>query len=162
MFANLKNHIYISIQTLYLVLCWSTLGSDYSLFLGRKLQAWHTCIWEVSPIPLCRSSQALSGWMGSVAAEMFRSLQRCSIGFKSSFWLGRSRTFWDLSRRHSCVVFAMCLGTSSCWKMNLHPSLRSWAFWSRFSWRKSILTSFPVPTAEKHPQAWCCHHHASP
>ena len=34
------------------------------------LQAWHTCIWGVSPILLCRSSQALSGWMGSVAAQL--------------------------------------------------------------------------------------------
>ena len=38
------------------------------VFLGMMLQAWHTCIWRVSPILLCRSSQALSGWMGSVAA----------------------------------------------------------------------------------------------
>jgi hypothetical protein len=24
-----------------------------------------------------------------------------------------------------------------------------------------ILASLPVPTAEKHPHRWCCHHHAS-
>ena len=31
------------------------------VFLDMTLQAWHTCIWGVSPILLCRSSQAMSG-----------------------------------------------------------------------------------------------------
>ena len=31
------------------------------VFVGMTLQAWHTCIWGVSPILLCRSSHALSG-----------------------------------------------------------------------------------------------------
>ena len=37
------------------------------------LQVWHTCIWEVSPIPLCISSQNLSGFQ--VSPEMFDRLQ---------------------------------------------------------------------------------------
>ena len=41
------------------------------VFLGMMLQAWHTCIWGVPPILLCRSCQALSGWMRSVAAQLF-------------------------------------------------------------------------------------------
>ena len=41
------------------------------IFLGMTLQAWHTCIWGVSPILLFRSSQALSGWMGSIVAQLF-------------------------------------------------------------------------------------------
>jgi hypothetical protein len=53
---KLKYHIYISIQTLY------------SVFV--EAQACHTCIRGVSPILLFRSSQALSGWMGSVAAQL--------------------------------------------------------------------------------------------
>ena len=78
---KLKYHIKISIQTLYSVLCWSTFGSDYSrVFLGMMPQAWHTCIWGVSPILLCRSSQALSGWMGSVAAQLFSGLSRDQLG----------------------------------------------------------------------------------
>jgi hypothetical protein len=32
-----------------------------SLF-GMLLQAWHTCVWGVSPTLLYRFSQALSGW----------------------------------------------------------------------------------------------------
>ena len=68
---------YISIQTLYSVLCWSTFWQRLQswVFLGMTLQTWHICIWGGSPI-LCRSSQALSGWMGSVAAQLFSGLSR--------------------------------------------------------------------------------------
>ncbi len=102
---------------------------------------------------------------------IFWSLQRCSIGFKSGLWLGHSRTVTELLWSHSFVILAVCLGSLSCWKVNLRPSLRSWALWRRFSSRislylaafifPSIATSRPVPAAEKHPTAWCCHHHAS-
>ena len=131
---------------------------------GMTLQAWHTCVWGISLIVLCRSSQALSGWMGSVAAQLFSGLSR-------DVWLGSSPgSGWDTQghsqtcpESHSCVVLAMCLGFLSWWKMNLHPSLRSWALWSRFSSKislhfaplifASILTSLPVPVAEKHPHS---------
>ena len=77
------------------------------VFLGMTLQAWHTCIWGVSPI-LCR----LDGERCYTA--IFRPLQRCLIGFKSRLWLGHSRTFRDLSRSHSCLVLAVCLRSLSC------------------------------------------------
>jgi hypothetical protein len=35
------------------------------IFLGMVLQAWHTCIWGVSLILICITSQALLGCMGS-------------------------------------------------------------------------------------------------
>jgi hypothetical protein len=60
---------------------------------------------------------------GYCCTAIFRSLQRCSIRFKSGIWLGHSRTFRDLSRSHSYVVLAVCLGLLSCWKVNLRPSL---------------------------------------
>ena len=41
------------------------------VFLGKMLKAWHTCIWGVSPILLCRFCQVLSGWMGSVVSQLF-------------------------------------------------------------------------------------------
>ena len=52
---------------------------DNTMCSGMTLQAWHICIWGVSPILLCRSSQALSGWMGEellhsyfhISPEMF-------------------------------------------------------------------------------------------
>ena len=44
--------------------------------LGMTLQAWHTCIWGISPILLCRSSQALSVKMGNVTAQLFSAISR--------------------------------------------------------------------------------------
>ena len=42
------------------------------VFLGITLQTWHTCIWGVSSILLCISSQGLSAWMGS--SQLFSGL----------------------------------------------------------------------------------------
>ena len=97
---------------------------------------------------------------GTFYTAIFMSRQDCSFGFKSWLWLGHSRTFRYLSRSHSCVVLDVCLGSLSCWKVNLHPSLRSWVLWSRFSSRISmyfapfifalILTGLPVPNIMLH------------
>ena len=46
------------------------------VFLGMTLQAWHNYIWDVSLIPLCRSTRALSGWIRSIAAQLFSGLFR--------------------------------------------------------------------------------------
>ncbi len=75
---------------------------------------------------------------------------------------------------HRVVVklcLAVCLGSLSCWKVNLRPSPRSRALWRRFSSRislylaefifPSIATSRPVPAAEKHPHSMMLPHHAS-
>ena len=58
------------------------------------------------------------------------------------------------------ALLAVCLGPLSCWKVNLRPSLRSWALSSRFSSRISLyfapfifsssLTILPVPATDKH------------
>lgn len=40
------------------------------------LQACHTYFWDFSPTPLSRTSQALSGWMGSTEAQTFSDLSR--------------------------------------------------------------------------------------
>ena len=118
------------------------------------VQAWHTCIWGVSPL-LCRSFQALSGCMGSVSAQLFLGLSR-DVRLCSGW---DTQGHWDLSRSHSCIVLAACLGALSCWKVNLCPSLSSWALWSAFFLYfalfifSSILTSLLVPSAEKHPHS---------
>ena len=99
---------------------------------------------------------------GQFCAQPFSDLSRdVQIGFKPGLWLGHSRTFTELSWSHSFDILAVCLG--SCWKMNRRPSLRSRALWSRFSSRMSlyiaafifpsIMTSLPVPAAEKHPHS---------
>ena len=63
-------------------------------FLGVTLQTWHTCIWVLSPIIHCRSSQTLSGWMGIVAAQIFS-------GFSRDVRLGSSPGFGWATQGHS-------------------------------------------------------------
>ena len=46
------------------------------VFLGMMLHALHTWIWGLSAILLCRSSQALSGRMGTVGGQPFLGLSR--------------------------------------------------------------------------------------
>ncbi len=70
-----------------------------------------------SSLQILSSSVRLDGkrWWTAI----FRSLQRCSIGFKSGLWLGHSRTVTELLWSHSFVILAVCLGSLSCWKVNL-------------------------------------------
>ncbi len=70
-----------------------------------------------SSLQILSSSVRLDGkrWWKAI----FRSLQRCSIGFKSGLWLGHSRTVTELLWSHSFVILAVCLGSLSCWKVNL-------------------------------------------
>ena len=101
--------------------------------LGMKLQAWHTCIWGVYPILFCRSSPALSGWMGRVAAQVFSGLSRhvhsgSSLG---SDWAteGHSETFtllWSWFSSRISLHFAPFIFPST-------------------------MTSLPVPATEKLP-----------
>ncbi len=121
-------------------------------------QVFHTWIWGSSAIPPCRSSPVLSGWMVNIGGQPFLwSLQRCSIGFKSGLWLGHSRTVTELLWSHYFVILAVCLGSLSCWKVNLRPSLRSWALWRRFrpgypcTWPHS---SFPRLQQSSCPCSW--------
>ena len=105
----------------------------------------------------------LSGWMGSVAAQLFSGPSR-DVRLGSSPGSGwATRTFRDLSQSHSCVDLAVYLGLLSCWKVNLHPSLEvlrsleqvlSWIslYFAPFIF-PSILTSLPVPASEKHPHS---------
>ncbi len=107
-----------------------------------------------SSLQILSSSVRLDGkrWWTAI----FRSLQRCSIGFKSGLWLGHSRTVTELLWSHSVVILAVCLGSLSCWKVNLRPSLRSWALWRRFSSRISLyLAAFIFPSiATSRPCSW--------
>ncbi len=125
-------------------------------------QVFHTWIWGSSAIPPCRSSPVLSGWMVNVGGQPFLGLSRdAQLGLsQGSGWViqEQSRSCCEAT---SFVILAVCLGSLSCWKVNLRPSLRSWALWRRFSSRislylaafifPSIATSRPVPAAEKTP-----------
>ena len=94
---------------------------------------------------------------------IFKSCQRFSIGFRSGLWLGHSNTWICFDLNHSIVALAVCLGSLSCWKVKLRPSLKSFADSNRFSSKivlylapsifPSTQTSFPVPAEEKHPHS---------
>ena len=99
-------------QPLAAITALSLLGYGSHLYLGSSSH---------SSLQILSSSVMLDGELCCTA--IFRSLQRYSIGFR--LWLGHSRTFRDLSRSHSCIAMAVCLGALSCWKVNLRPSLRS-------------------------------------
>ena len=118
-----NDHIYISIQTLNSVLCWITFFSVITALslLGydaTSLAHLYLGSFSHSSLQILLSSVRLDGERCCTA--IFRSLQRCSIGFKPRLWLSHSRTFRNLSRSHSCFVLAaVCLGSLSCWKVNL-------------------------------------------
>ena len=57
------------------------------VFLNMMPQAWHTHLWAILPIPLCSTSQAQSGWMGSVSTQPFSDLSR-DVQSDSRLWLG--------------------------------------------------------------------------
>ena len=97
------------------------------------LQAWHTCIWEVSPIFLSRSFHALSGWMCSVAVQLFSGLSR-DVQWGSSPGSG-----WAYpGHLETCPEAAPAL-TWLCAKG--HCPVGWWTFtllWNRFSSRISL------------------------
>uniref|UniRef100_A0A4W5QLF4 Cell division cycle 14A n=1 Tax=Hucho hucho TaxID=62062 RepID=A0A4W5QLF4_9TELE len=76
------------------------------------------------------------GWGPSL-----RSYFQVSRDVRSGSSLGHSRTFRDLSRSHSCIALAMCLGSLSCWKVILRHSLRSRALIKNLSVLCSIHVS---------------------
>jgi hypothetical protein len=122
---KLSHLYYYSDPLLSTLLKWLWQRIEPRVLLGMMLQACHTRIWEVSPILLCRSSQILSGWIRSVAGQLLSHLSRGVRSVSSTgLWLGHSRIFRDLSRSHSCVVLAVCLGLLSCWKLSHCLSLR--------------------------------------
>ena len=94
--------------------------SQPPIFLCMTLQALHTCIWGVSPI---YSLQILSSFVRldgeRRCTAIFRSFQRCSIGFKSRLWLGHSRTFRlvpkPLMRCLGCVLRRVVLLKGEPW-----------------------------------------------
>ena len=93
---KLKYHIYISIQSLYPVLCWSTFGSNYSL-------------------------ESYWVWRYKLGTPVLDPLKFCQVGWGVLLrsWLGHSRTFRDSSRSHSCVTLAVCRGPEQVFNKDL-------------------------------------------
>ena len=131
----------------------------------------HTYLGSFShpPLQILSSSVRLDG--EPFCTAIFRSLQRCSIGFKSGLWLGHSRTFryfsLPLLHRLGCVLRVVVLldGKPSpqsevlrtleqIYQGSLYALLHS-------SLPRSWLISQSLPL-KNIPTGWCCHNHASP
>ena len=116
------------------------------------LQAWHTCIWGVSTILFCRSCQALSGWMGSVVAQLFSGFSRDvrSGSSPGSGWTTQEHS--ELLRCLGCVFRVVVLLEGELSPQSEVLSALEQVFIMSLSVLcfPSILTSLPVPAAEKH------------
>jgi hypothetical protein len=84
----MKHHIYITIQTIYQYFVEAPLAViTTSSILGYDATSLAHLILGIL---LCRSSQTLSVWMGSVAEQLFfRSPEMLDLLFKSGLWLFR-------------------------------------------------------------------------
>ncbi len=104
-------------------------------------QAFLIIIWQLSAILHLTSSPLKLCQVEWGQTHIFRFLQKYLIGFKPRLWLGHSKTFTELSIRHSCCVFRFIVlleGESSAqsevlnaldWVfMNDLNSLVHWAF----------------------------------
>ncbi len=92
-------------------------------------QTLNISIWQLSAILLLTSSPlklCQVGWG-----------RRTFSGFSRKIWLRSSQGSGWATQGHSqnCLyaTLAVCLGSLSCWKMNLLPRLRFWMLWTRFS-----------------------------
>lgn len=107
-------------------------------------QALHTRIKGFSASLLCRSSQAVSGRMGTASGQTFRGLSR---DFESEAEAGPN-SFRAVPLTHSCIDLDVGFRWLSCWKLNLQSSLRSWELWPRVSSRylctQLLSSDFPV------------------
>ena len=107
---------YIYIQTLYSELCWSTLGSDYSLKyswvwrykLGTPVFGEFLPFNSADPLKLCQViwGASLQSYF-EVSPETFDRVQVWALPEPL-------KDFWRLPWSHSCVVLAVCLGLLSC------------------------------------------------
>lgn len=158
---NKEHHIHLSVQTLYAVLSWSTFCSDYSL---KTSLVWRDklCTSGFGDfLPLFSADPLKISWFGwglsvasyfQVSLEMFVWVQVQSLA-------GPLKDIHRVVLSHSCIVFALCLGSLFHWKVNLQPSLRPRVLWNRFPLKRplysvpvsfpSTTTCLPVPAAEK-------------
>ena len=134
------------------------------IFLSMSVSALHIRIWGFSPILLFRFAQTLSCWMGSIGEQ-----QSSSLSTDSQWDSSRGFLWATQGLSHSCseaiqiVALAVCLGSLSCWNINLCHSPIYFTLWSRFSSRiclyfapfivLSILTNLPMPASENHPHS---------
>ena len=142
-------NIYISIQTLYSVLCFKHLWQRLppQVILGMTLRAWHTCIWEVSPILLCRAS--LHSYF-QVSPEMFDRVEVWAL----------AGPLKDIQRLVSkpllhclCCVLRVISPQSELLCTLEQVFIKDLSLHFAPFIFPLILTSLPVPAAKKHPHS---------
>ena len=149
---------YISILALYSVLCWSTFCIDTTslahLYLGSFTH---------SSLQILSSSVRLDAERCCTA--IFRSLQRCSIGFKFELWLGHSKTFVPKPPLCclGCVLRVILLLESEPSPQSVVLRTLEQVFikdlctllFSSFPRSWQVSQSLPMKNIAT---AWCCHH----
>ena len=123
------------------------------VFWGMTWQALHIRIWGFSAVlQIFSSSVKLDRDLG--LTDIFMSIQRCSIGFKSGLWLDTQGHSQSCPRTHSCIVLAVCIGSLFFWEMNL-PEILS-ALDQVFIKNISVLlcSAFPQPWPAHRPCHW--------
>lgn len=142
-------------------LSWSTFGSNYSLLGYDAPRFAHLDLFIFFAILLCRSSVRLDG--GPSVDSHFQVSPEICYQVQIRAPVGPRRDINRVIPKPLLHSLAVCLRSWSCWKVNLRPSLRSLALWTRFSFRispwfapfsfPSTLTSRPVPATEKLPHS---------
>lgn len=133
------------------ILCRGTFCGNHSskslwISLYELATSYH---WDLCPFVLAKLLQLLQvGWLVLVNSNLYVWPQNF-YGFKSWLWLGHANTFKCFPLNHSSAALAVCLGSLSCWKVNLHPSFSQLWPVSQSRLLKNI------------PTAWSCHHHVS-
>ncbi len=109
----------LSIQTFAQYLVEAPFWFNTAMSLLGKMQQVYLGILCHSSLQILSSSVRLDGkrWWTAI----FRSLQRCSIGFKSGLCWAIQEQSQSCCDSHSFVILAVCLGSLSCWKVNLRP-----------------------------------------
>lgn len=100
-----------------------------------SISALHICILIFLPILLGKIDQAISDYRETIGEQPFSSIDADS---HSDQGLDHSKKLRFTVINRPCVPLAVCLGSLSSWKVNLHPVLKSLADWNRFSSRFAL------------------------
>ena len=122
-----------SIQPPQSILSRATFRCNYSC------KSFGVCIYQLfaqSSLQNSSSSARLDG--ERLQTPIFMSCHRCSMGFRLGLWLDHSNSWLFFDLNHSTVALAVCLGSLSCWKVDLLPSLKSFAASNRISSRIAL------------------------
>lgn len=136
---------------------------QHSVFLSRSLWAWHIMPWQSFPLFLAKAHKSVRLQRHLMCSALFRSPHRFSIGFRSSLWLGHSKSLIFFWLSHSFVNFEVCFWSLSCWKVKslfiFSFLAETWRFCAKIDWylelfiMPSTLTKALVPAEEKQSQS---------